>query len=50
MNLETTSGRIRDPDAAANRSERQLYFFRTSSGRSMIRSNITGTTESPVAR
>ena len=50
MNLVTTSGRIREPDAAANRSDRPLYLPRTSSGSSMIRSNITGTTHSPVAR
>ena len=49
MKAVTTSGRIRDPDAAANRRERPLYRFRTPSGSSMIRSNITGTTASPVA-
>ena len=50
MKLVTTSGRMREPDAAANRSDRPLYLLRTSSGSSMIRSNITGTTQSPVAR
>jgi hypothetical protein len=49
MKAGTTSGRIREPDAAANRNDLQLKRFRTSPGRSMMRSNITGTTTRPVA-
>src|ERR1700761_814523 len=50
MNFVTTSERMREPDAAAKRSERPLYVAKTSSGRSTMRSNMTGTTHNPVAR
>ncbi len=50
MNRITTSGRIRDPAALTKRNERPLNSLRTSSGSSMIRSSIAGTTLSPVAR
>ena len=49
MNLVTTSGRIRDPAAVTKRRDRPLKRLRTSSGSSMIRSSITGTTLNPVA-